>query len=372
MNLEFSEDQKFVQHTAREFLAEHAGPEACRKIVEEPALRLDRELWKGVAEMGWLGAAVPESYGGAGMSYLELVLIAEEIGRALAPIPFASTVYGATEALLLAGTDEQKQQYLPRLVAGELIGTLAYAEGPGAFDAASSQCTFKDGTLSGGKAPVPDGEDAGLAVVYAREGDAGSLVLVDLDGSGVERGALDSIDPSRPLATLRFDDAAATRLGEVGQGDALLGALLDRAAVMTGFEQIGGAAQAFETTKEFTLGRYAFGRPVASFQALKHRMADVYAAIEVARSNGYFAAWALSTANEELPIAACSVRVAACEAYELATEEMIQMHGGVGFTWEYDCHLYYRRAQALAAGLGRATSWRDLLIDRLEAQGAMG
>lgn len=371
MNLEFSEDQKFVQHTAREFLAEHAGPAVCRKVVEDPALRMDEALWKGVAEMGWLGAAVPESYGGAGLSYLELVLIAEEIGRSLAPIPFSSSVYGATEALLLAGSDTQKSEFLPRLVAGDLIGTLAYAEGPGAFDANASQCAFKDGRLSGVKAPVPDGESAGLAVVYAREGDTGSLVLVDLAGSGVERRGLEAVDPSRPLASLHFDGAPATRLGETGQGDALLGALLDRAAVMTGFEQVGGATQAFDSTREFILGRYAFGRPVASFQAIKHRMADIYGAIEVARSNGYFAAWALSTANEELPIAACSVRVAACEAFELATEEMIQMHGGVGFTWEYDCHLYYRRAQALAAGLGRATTWRDALIDRLEAQGAM-
>jgi alkylation response protein AidB-like acyl-CoA dehydrogenase len=371
MNLEFSEDQKFIQHTAREFLTEHAGPDACRKVVENPELRLDQELWKGVAEMGWLGATVPESYGGAGLSYLELVLIAEEIGRALAPIPFSSSVYGATEALLLAGSEAQKSEYLPRLVAGDLIGTLAFAEGPGAFDATSTQCVFADESLSGVKAPVPDGQSAGLAVVYAREAGAGSLVLVDLEQSGVERGALDAIDPSRPLARLSFDGAAATRLGETGQGDALLSALVDRAAVMTGFEQIGGAAQAFDVTKEFTMGRYAFGRPIASFQALKHRMADVYAAIEVARSNGYFAAWALSSANAELPVAACSLRVAACEAFELATEEMIQMHGGVGFTWEYDCHLYYRRAQALAAGLGRAPSWRDLLIERLEAQGAM-
>ncbi len=371
MNLEFSEDQKFVQHTAREFLAEHAGPDACRKIVESPELRMDQELWKGVAEMGWLGATVPESYGGAELSYLELVLIAEEIGRSLAPIPFSSSVYGAIEALLLAGSEEQKSEYLPRLVAGELIGTLAYAEGPGVFDASSSQCTFEDGILRGAKAPVPDGQSAGVAVVYAREGGDASLVLVDLEGSGVERGHLEAIDPSRPLASLRFDGAPAKRLGAAGQGDALLSELLDRAAVMTGFEQIGGAAQALEVTKEFTMGRYAFGRPVASFQALKHRMVDVYAAVEVARSNGYFAAWALTSANEELPVAACSVRVAACDAFELASEEMIQMHGGVGFTWEYDCHLYYRRAQALAAGLGRATSWRELLIERLEAQGAM-
>ena len=371
MNLEFSEDQKFVQQAARDYLSDHAGPAACRKIVEAPDPGMDPELWKGVAEMGWLGAAVPESYGGAGLGYLELVLIAEEIGRSLAPIPFSSSVYLATEAVLLAGSEQQKDEYLPRLVSGDLVGTLAFAEGPGEWSPATASCRFDGGALHGIKAPVPDAGNAGLAVVYAREGDAGSLALVDLEGSGVSRSALESIDPSRPLGALHFDGAAATRLGEAGRGDALLAQVLDRAAVMTGFEQIGGAEQAFETTREFTLGRYAFGRPVASFQALKHRMADVYAAIEVARSNGYFAAWALSSANEELSVAACSLRIAACEAYELATEEMIQMHGGVGFTWEYDCHLYYRRAQSLAAGLGRADAWRDTLIERLEAHGAM-
>jgi acyl-CoA dehydrogenase len=172
------------------------------------------------------------------------------------------------------------------------------------------------------------------------------------------------------LARLRFEGARAERLGAAGRGRALLEQILDRAAVMLGFEQIGGAARAFEITREFTLGRYAFGRPIASFQALKHRMAEVYAAVEVARSNGYYAAWALSSGSDELPVAACSVRGSACDAFELATQEMIQMHGGVGYTWEYDCHLFYRRAQGLAAMLGRASHWRELLIQRLEARDA--
>lgn len=370
MNLEFSEDQKFVQQTAREFLAEHAGLDVCRHVLETPELHYNSDLWKGVAEMGWLGAAVPESYGGAGLGHLELVLIAEEIGRALAPIPFSSSVYLATEALLVAGSDEQKKTYLPRLVSGELIGTLALAEGAGEPDLGALTTELKGDELSGEKFPVADGEQAGLAVVVAREADGATLALCELDGPGVTRAPLQSIDPTRPLARLRFEGARAQRLGAPGSGAALLAQILDRAAVLYGFEQMGGATRAFEMTRDFAMNRYAFGRPIASFQALKHRMVDVYAAIELARSNGYYAAWALSTGADELPVAACSVRVSACDAFELASQEMIQIHGGVGFTWEYDCHLFYRRAQALAAALGRAPYWRETLISRLEARDA--
>jgi len=370
MNLEFSEDQKFVQQTAREFLSEHAGLDVCRQVLETPELRYHAELWKGVAEMGWLGAAVPESYGGAGLGHLELVLIAEEIGRALAPIPFSSSVYLATEALVIAGSDEQKKKYLPRLVSGELIGTLGLAEGAGEPDLGALAVELKGDELFGEKFPVSDGEDAGLAVIACRDADGPSLVLVELDGAGVTRSSLESIDPTRPLARLRFEGARAERLGAKGRGGALLEQLVDRAAVLSGFEQIGGATRAFEMTHDFTMNRYAFGRPIASFQALKHRMVDVYAAIELARSNGYYAAWALSSAADELPVAACSLRVSACDAFETASQEMIQMHGGVGFTWEYDCHLFYRRAQALAAALGRASHWREVLIRRLEARDA--
>jgi alkylation response protein AidB-like acyl-CoA dehydrogenase len=364
MNLEFSEDQKFVQQTARDYLQEHSGLEVCRAVLEG-GRPFDAELWKGVAEMGWLGAVVPEEYGGAGLGHLELVLIAQEVGRALAPIPFSSSVYLATEALLRAGSEEQRRSYLPRLASGELIGTLALAEGLGDSDPATVQTAFDGKRLRGTKLPVADGASAGLAVVVAREGSGVSLALVDLEGEGVERQALSSFDPSRPLARVVFDGAPAERLGAAGQGAALAHDVLNRAAVMMGFEQIGGAERALETTRQFTLGRYAFGRPVASFQALKHRMADVFCKIQIAMSNGYYAAWALSHGNDELPVAACSTRVAASDAFCLASEEMVQMHGGVGFTWEYDCHLFYRRAKALAHVLGTPAEWRERLIQRL-------
>jgi len=367
LNFEFSEDQKFVQQTAREYLSEQASLELCRTVLDSDEVYAP-DLWKGVAEMGWLGAAVPEQYGGAGLGHLELSLIAEEIGRSLAPIPFSSSVYLATEALLLFGSDAQKDRYLPRLVSGELVGAFAFSEGLGEPDVADSTTEFSGTELSGKKSPVMDGAAADLLIVLAKQGEILSLVLVETDADGVTRRALASLDPSRPLASFEFDKAPAEILGEAGRGFAYSERLLNRAAVLLAFEQVGGADRALEITKEFTMGRYAFGRPVASFQVLKHRMVDWYGAIELARSNAYYGAWALHHDNEELAVAACIARVAACEAIDLAGDEIIQMHGGVGFTWEYDCHLFYKRSKLLSLGLGSAAHWRELLIQRLEAR----
>jgi alkylation response protein AidB-like acyl-CoA dehydrogenase len=368
VNFDFSEDQKFVQKTARDYLAQHSGLEVCRAVLESGRPH-DAALWKGVAEMGWLGTAVPEAYGGAGLGHLELALIAEEVGRALAPIPFSSSVYLATEALLLAGSEDQKRRHLPPLCSGERIGSFAMAEGPGEQGPADVTTRFHEGRLTGEKLPVPDGLVAGLAVVAARTGSgAPCLVLVDLESEGVTREPLEALDPSRGLARLRFDGARAEFLGEPGRGAELTDHLFDRAAVLFAFEQIGGAERALELTREFAMGRYAFGRPVASFQAIKHRFADLYAAIELARSNAYYGAWALSHGNDELPLAACNSRIAACDAFDLAAKEMIQIHGGVGFTWEYDCHLFYRRARQLSLLLGNASLWRERLIQRIEAR----
>ena len=366
MNLEFSEDQKFIQQNAREYLTEHATLDVCRRVLEsdEPYAQ---ELWKGVAEMGWLGTTVPEEYGGTGLGHLELVLIAQEVGRALAPIPFGSSVYLATEALLQFGSDEQKKQWLPGLCSGERIGTFAAVEKLGDPELDEVDASFSGGKLTGSKVPVLDGDVANVAIVLAKDGAGHSLLIVDLAGAGVKRSALESFDPSRSQARIDFDGAAAEVLGEAGKGLAHAEALLDRAAVMMGFEQIGGSERALDVTREYTMGRYAFGRPIASFQALKHRMADMYAKNQIALSNGYYASWALSTGSDELALAACNVRVAASDAFVLAAEEMIQMHGGVGYTWEFDCHLFYRRAKLLGLTLGSASAWREKLIRRLEA-----
>jgi len=366
VNFDFSPDQESLRQTARSFLEEHASLRVCRAVLESDQ-PYSRELWKSAAALGWLGTAIPAEHGGAGMGYLELAVLAEEVGRVLAPIPFSTSVYLATEALILAGSPEQQRKYLPRLAAGEAVGTLALAEGVGRSGVANAATRFAGGVLTGTKLPVLDGAAADFAVVSAR-GQAGvSLVIVDLDADGVEVAPLRSFDPSRPLAKLSFAEAPGELLGVQGQGSALLEQLLDRAAVLLAFEQLGGASRAFEITRAFTLERYAFGRPIASFQAIKHRLADVWCEIELARSNCYYGAWALSNNDQELGVASGVALIAASDAFTRTAEEMMQMHGGVGYTWEYDCHLFYRRAKLLSAALGTPSSWKHKLIDRLRA-----
>ncbi len=364
MNFDFSDEQKLLRQTAREFLTEHAPLSVCRAVLESEA-RYSEVLWNEVARLGWLGTTIPEEYGGAGYGRLELAVIAAELGRALAPLPFSSSVYLATESILCAGTAAQKQRYLPKLAVGQWIGTFAHAETPGDHGAAGVATTLKNGELKGSKLAVPDGDVADFAVVTASDGNEVTLVLADLKVDGVERSAVRSIDPSRSVASLRFHGVPAQRLGGDG-GWTLAEHVLDRAAVLMAFEQIGGAERALEITKEYCLHRYAFGRPIGSFQALKHRLADLYVEIELARSNAYFGAWALSNDSHDLGRAACGARASATEAFELASTEMVQLHGGVGYTWEYDCHLFYRRAKLLAAVLGGAALWRERLIQRLQ------
>jgi alkylation response protein AidB-like acyl-CoA dehydrogenase len=325
----------------------------------------DRELWRGVAEMGWTGTTIPDAYGGAGFGYLELCVIAEELGRCVAPIPFSSTVYLAAEALMLGGSEAQKRAWLPRVASGEVVGCLALAEGAGASAPRVVTARVAAGRISGTKAPVADGDVADVAVVAARaeSGDV-SLFLVDLAGPGVTRAALPTVDPTRSHARLVLDGAPAEPLG----GAALLERVLDRAAVLVAFEQVGGAQAALDMAREYAMGRFAFGRPIASFQAIKHKLVDMYVDVELARSNAYYAAWALSTDAPELPVAAAAARVSATEAYFHAAKENIQTHGGMGFTWEFDCHLHYRRAKLTGLGLGSARRWKDLLVTRLEAQ----
>jgi alkylation response protein AidB-like acyl-CoA dehydrogenase len=375
MNFDFSDDQKVLRDQAKKFLGQHASSSRVRRILEsdEP---YDAELWRGMAENGWQGTAVPEQHGGAGFGYLELCVIAEELGRSLAPTPFSSSVYLATEALLLAGGEAQKKVWLPKLAMGEAIGCFALAEGPGAPSPKSIATRARDGKVSGTKMPVADGDVADVAVVAARTAEGGgdgalSLFLVDLEGAGVSRTPVKTVDPTRSHARITFDGAAAEPLGATGRGWPLVRQLMDRAAVLVAFEQVGGAQAALDMAREYAMGRFAFGRPIASFQAIKHKLVDMYVLTELARSNAYYAAWALSTGAAELPVAAAAARISATEAFWQAAKENIQTHGGMGFTWEFDCHLYYRRAKLLALSLGSARRWKHGLMTRLSArQGA--
>ncbi|HIF94116.1 MAG: acyl-CoA dehydrogenase family protein [Myxococcales bacterium] len=364
MNFDFSEEQKLLQSTARDYLTENSSLSHVREVFEADAGH-SQALWKGVAELGWLGVAIPEEYGGAGYGYLELAMIAGEIGQALAPIPFGSTVYLAAEAITQVGNDDQKKQYLTGIASGDLIGTLATTEKAGTLAEGSVSATFADGKLTGTKLPVADGDIADFAIVLAKEGSSHSLVIVDLNGDGVARTRLNSIDATRPQAKLVFTDAPATRLGDAGSGWTVTQDVLTRAAVLMAFEQLGGADRAFQITFDFVMNRFAFGRPIGSFQSLKHRMADLYADRELARSNCYWAAWALENNDDELAVAAASAKISAGDAFENMVVDMIQMHGGVGYTWEYDCHLFYRRAKVLAHTIGTTAEWREKLITQL-------
>ena len=374
MNFDFSDDQKLLRDQARKFLAEKCPPKAVRAVLEGEA-GYDRALWKAIAEMGWLGTAIPENYGGLGLGYLELCVVAEELGRALAPVPFSSTVYLFAEALLAAGSEQQKSRLLPRVADGTLIGTFARAEGPGAVTPKSTRVSFRSGKLSGIKTAVVDGMDAAFAVVLARTSDEPgerglSLALVDLNAAGVMRKAQDSIDPSRKHAQITFDAAPAEALGTPGEGWAVASRVLDHAAVMMAFEQVGAADACLVMARDYALNRYAFGRPIASYQAIKHKLADMYVNNELARSNAYYGAWALSTGAPELPLAAAAARVCATQAFDYAAKENIQTHGGVGFTWEFDCHLYYKRSRELALSLGPQRLWKDRLVSALERANA--
>ncbi len=373
MDFDFSADQKQLQSEVRRFLADRCSRDAVRAVLESPQA-YDKGLWEQLGELGFLGAAIPEEYGGTGAGYLELCVIAEELGRAVAPVPFASSICLAAELLLLAGTEDQKKTYLPGLASGKTIGTLALVEGLGKVTPASIQASVANGALSGSKTAVADAEIADFAVVAARSGGASgevSLYLVQLDAVGVSRKTLPSIDPTRTLGEITFNSAAAQPLGAAGQGWELLGKAMDRAAVLMAFEQVGGADRALEMGRDYALGRFAFGRPIGSQQAIKHMLADMYVSATLARSNCYYGAWALSTDAAELPEAAATARVSATQAYLHCARNNIQVHGGMGFTWEFDCHLYFRRSNLQALALGSLSSWEDLLVDRLEARHAI-
>ena len=370
MNFDYSDDQKFLKDEARKFLDAHCTIPRVRAVLDDPAKSYDEALWKSVAEQGWLGAAIPEQYNGLGLGRLELCAIAEELGRVVAPIPFASTVYFLAEALMLAGSEEQKTLYLPKIAAGELIGCFATAEGPGPVTGAAVQARVEGGKLTGVKIPVTDGDVAGLAVVLAKENSQPGLYLVDLTGAGVARETLKTLDPTRGVAKITFSAAPAERLGAAGEGMHLTEAVMDRAAVLLAFEQVGGADRSLEMAKAYALERYAFGRVIGSYQAIKHKLADMYVKNELARSNAYYGAWALNSGAAELPIAASAARVAASEAFWFASKENVQTHGGMGFTWDVDCHLYYRRSRQLSLVAGAPKVWKERLVSHLERRNA--
>ena len=371
MNFDFSDDQKLLRDQARKFLQDKCDRSVVRSILEDNEQKYSKELWKDICEMGWTGTVIPEEYGGLGLGMLELCVIAEELGRSLAPIPFSSSIYLFAEFVKAYGSEDQKKKYLPRIASGDIVGTFALSETNGTPRPNNIKANVSDEKLNGEKTPVNDGEVADLIIVAANSDNNAkhnslSLYIVETNDPGISTSSLETIDPSRPACSISFNSVNAEQLGQKGEGWSMIENIFNRAAVLLSFEQIGGAQVSLDEAKKYSLERFAFGKQIGSFQAMKHKMVDMYVKIELARSNAYYGAWALSTDSNELPIAAAGARVSASEAYDYASKENVQIHGGVGFTWEYDCHLFYRRSKLLSLNIGSIRHWKENLISNLE------
>lgn len=354
MNFDFSEDQRRLQEELARVLADRSTSANVRKVLEGDAPYCP-ETWRELAGVGALGLAIDEDHGGAGMGLLELCLVAEEAGRALAAVPLASSIYLAAEAIRRSGNAAVQAEWLPRLAGGDAIATAQLAR-HGQHVLPVDPPTLGANGLSGTWNAMLDVMVADVAVLLV--GDA--LVVLDLSAQGVSRKVQQSLDPTRPLGQLACQDTAATILLESG-GAALAQQVVAGAAVLLAFEQIGGAEAALYAARDYALERKTFGRVIGGYQAVKHKLADIYVAIEVARAHAYYGAWALSAGAAELPRAAAAARVAATQAYRLAAEESLHLHGGIGYTWEMDCHLHLRRERWLGQIIGNVHYWREQL-----------
>ena len=371
MNFAFTQEQEELRSAARGFLSDHSTSEQVRRAMESE-LGYDPEVWKRIAsELGWPAVAIPEAYGGLGLGAVELTALMEEMGRVLLCAPFFSSVCLAGSALLSAGSEEQKREFLPAIAEGRTLATVAWTGPSGVPGAAGIAATGRrqgdEFVLRGAWRFVLDGLGADLIVVAARrEGSAGeegvSLFAIPSDTPGVARRALPTMDPTRRLAELTLSDVrvpASALMGEEGQGWRPLGQALDGAAVALAAEQVGGAQTCLDLSVAYAKERVQFGRPIGSFQAIKHKCADMMVAVESARSASYYAACVAADDAGNLPVAASLAKAACSDAYFRCAAESIQIHGGVGFSWEYDVHLYFKRARSTEIFLGDPAYHRE-------------
>lgn len=360
-----SDEQVALQDTAAAFVAEFAN---ARKPPEE-----DAALWRRIAELGWLAVQVPEAFGGLGMGAVELALLMEEMGRRLIRAPFFTSVVLAQTALLEAGEAAARERFLPDLASGETTATLILAPAlTWAPQALTVECR-RDGAgwiLNGEAAQVLDDGGAAMAFVAARTEDGVGLFHVPAAATGVERTPLDVWDLTRPQCRWRFGEVrlpAEARVDAPGALDAGLARTVALAALQLAAEQVGGAAACLDMTVAYTKERVQFGRPVAGFQAVKHRCAEMMVRLETARSavRGVAAMAAVLGDAESLACEVAVARVLASEAYRYCAQEAVQLHGGVGFTWEYDPQLHFKRAQWGSQWLGAASRWRERVASQL-------
>lgn len=375
MNFAFTEEQEQLRETARSFLATHASSEAVRRAMQSE-LGFDPDAWKRIgSELGWTAILVPEAYGGLGLGWVEVAALLEVTGEFLLCAPLLSTVGLGTNALLAAGTEDQKREWLPRIADGRAIVTLAFAEsardpGPGPI-AATFRREGEGFVLSGRKRSVVDGAAADAIVVAARApGTAGAdglgLFLVRGDEPGLARRTLPTLDGTRRIAEIELRDVrlpGGAQFTGGGTGAAALAKVLDRAAIALAAEQVGGAQRCLDLAVEYAKGRVQFGRPIGSFQAIKHKCADAMVKVESGRSASYYAACVAAEDAPELAQAASLAKAWCSDAYFRCAADCLQIHGGVGFTWDYDVHLHLKRAKASQSFLG-SPSWHRERIAR--------
>jgi len=368
----FTAEQRDLREMARAFLAERSDSQQVRAAMES-APGFDPQTWKRIgAELGWPAAAIPESYGGAGMGAVELCVLMEAMGEALLCAPFFASACLAATTLLACGSEAQKRAHLPGIASGECIAALGFSQDCGRWDADGVQLRFRQdggGAILSGALRCVDGHCADLLLLAARaEGSHGAegiaLFAVPTHAKGLTRERLPTMDATRCLAALRLDEVrvpADARLGEDEPAWPGLQRALQRASVALAAEQVGGAARCLELAVAHAKQRVQFGKPIGAFQALKHKMADMMVQVESARSATYYAACVADDDADALPAASAMAKAAASDAYTFCAAQALQIFGGVGFTWEYDLHLYFKRARSSAVLLGDSAWHRERL-----------
>lgn len=358
MQFGLSESQQMLKDNARKFFAGECPMDEVRRLMETDTA-YDAALWAKLTEQGYTGIIFPEEYGGVGLGKVELILLMEEAGRALLPGPLFSTVALAGAVIDTGATPEQKKKYLAPICSGEARSTVAFLEASASWDPTDARIAVAKGRLTGEKLFVPDAAVANSIIVVAR----GGVFAVDARAPGISIKPMEGMDLTRKLYSVRFNNTPAERLGNA----AGLARGLDVATAALVAEMVGGMQRTLDKTVEYAKMRKQFGKPIGSFQAVQHQCADMYLETESARSAAYYAAWAL---EENAPDAAVAVSIAkmyASDACRAVGNRGIQIHGGMGFTWESDLHLYYRRAKASETAFGDATFHREriarLVID---------
>jgi alkylation response protein AidB-like acyl-CoA dehydrogenase len=369
MNFGFSEEQEELRRLVRRFLEEKSPETEVRRLMAT-AEGYDEAVWRQMADqLGLQAMIIPEAYGGAGFSFVELEVVLEEMGAALLCAPYFSTVALATTALLSSKDESAMSTWLPSIAAGDTIATLAITEDSGRWELdAVTTSAKKSGdawTLSGHKSYVLDGHTAGLILVAARTAAGLSLFAVESGATGLTTTPLATMDQTRKQARLEFADIPATLVGRDGDAGPGLERTLQLAAVALAAEQVGGAQRVLDNAVDYAKNRMQFGRPIGSFQAIKHKCADMLLQVESAKSAAYYGAWAAATEDDELALAASLAKSYCSEAYFHCAAENIQIHGGIGFTWEHHAHLYFKRAKSSELLLGDPAYHRELLAQRL-------